>query len=235
MNLQDVTRETILQYKQDLLDKGLSSLTVGGYITVVRKFYAWCEVSRLYPNIAQGVKSPRREQAFRKSPLTSEQATALLNYFELQPRDFAICSLLLRTGIRTIEAIRANVSDLSMKGGQNILYIQGKGRTDRTDYVVLAEKCKRAISDYLGTRGRVLSGDPLFTSVANCNPGGRLTTHAISNAIRRGLKAIGLNDRAYTTHSLRHTCAVSLLRAGGTIHQAKSVLRHSSVSQQRYI
>jgi len=229
-DLSKVTREQILSYKQDLLESGLSSLTVGSYITVVRKFYEWAEANRYYPNVAKGVKSPKRKQAFRKNPLTSSQATELLNYFEESPRDFAIVNLLLRTGLRTIEVIRADIGDLGIRQGQRILKIQGKGSDDKDSFVVLTEKCNKAITGYLSIRGRKKASDPLFTSHANRNKGQRLTTHTVSVLVKKGLRAIGLDDPSLTAHSLRHTCAVSILRAGGSLADCKNVLRHSNTA-----
>lgn len=229
-DLAEITREQILTYKQDLLDSGLSSLTVGSYITVVRKFYEWTESNRYYPNVAKGVKSPKRKQAFRKNPLTAQQATELLNYFEDQPRDFAIVNLLLRTGLRTIEVIRADIGDLGIRQGQRILKIQGKGSDDKDSFVVLTDKCNRSITEYLATRGRKRASEPLFTSQANRNIGERLTTHTVSILVKRGLRAIGLDDPSLTAHSLRHTCAVSILRAGGSLADCKNVLRHSNTA-----
>ena len=53
---------------------------------------------------------------------------------------------------------------------------------------------------------------------------------------KEGLRAIGLNCPEFTAHSLRHTCAETILRAGGTIQDAQGVLRHaSSVTTQIYI
>ena len=53
---------------------------------------------------------------------------------------------------------------------------------------------------------------------------------------KRGLRAIGLDDRTITAHSLRHTCAVNILRAGGTLQDAQNVLRHMAVTTtQLYI
>ena len=230
ISLIEVTREQLLSYKQELIEKGLSSLTIGSYITIVRKLHLWLEENRICINVARGIKSPKKVNAFRKSPLTSQQARELLNYFEESARDSAIVNLLLRTGIRTIEAIRANIEDLAMKGGQSILYIQGKGRADRSEFVVITPEMKTIISDYLFTRGRVLDSDPLFASRANRNLDQRLTTHTIGHLVKRGLRAIGINDKSITCHSLRHTCAVSILKAGGSIMDARAVLRHSSTA-----
>jgi integrase/recombinase XerC/integrase/recombinase XerD len=44
------------------------------------------------------------------------------------------------------------------------------------------------------------------------------------------MKAIGLDGREYTAHSLRHTTAATILRNGGQLTDAQNVLRHSNPS-----
>ena len=130
--LSEITRVELLEYKEALLSSGMSSLTVGSYITSVRRFYEWSEANKYYPNVAKGIKTPKRKQQFRKQPLLPAQATDLLNYYQHKAlRDYAIINLLLRTGLRTIEVIRANVEDITYKGTQRVLVIQGKGRDEK--------------------------------------------------------------------------------------------------------
>lgn len=227
--LSEITREEILSYKQDLLGSGMSSLTVGSYITVVRKFYEWAEAHKLYPNVAKGVKTPSRKQQFRKQPLLPGQATALLSYYQGRAlRDYAIITLLLRTGLRTIEVSRARVEDLQYKGSQRVLLVQGKGRDERDNFVLLTDKAYQPIADYLATRGKVKGSEPLFTSSSNNSKGATLTTRTISQIAKDGLRAIGLDESFYTAHSLRHTTAVNILRAGGSLEQAQFTLRHTN-------
>lgn len=183
------------------------------------------------------MKSPKRQNKFRRHGLTPEQSQRLLSYFsERSPRDYAIISLLLRTGIRTIELCRADISDLTFQSGQRILKIKGKGHDDKDSFVCITDKTFQAIDAYLRTRGRIKLGDPLFTSDSNNSMGKRLTTKTISSTAKEGLRHIGLNCPEFTAHSLRHTCAETILRAGGTIQDAQGVLRHaSSVTTQIYI
>ena len=227
--LSGIARAQVLEYKEDLLGYGMSSLTVGSYITSVRRFYEWTEANKYYPNVAKGIKTPRRKQQFKKQPLLPAQATALLSYYRDRAlRDYAIVNLLLRTGLRTVEAIRANVEDITYKGGQRVLLVQGKGRDERDNFVLLTDKAYQPIADYLATRGQVEGSEPLFTSTSNNSKGERLTTRSISHIAKEGLKAIGLNEKAFTAHSLRHTTAVNILRAGGTLEAAQFTLRHSN-------
>lgn len=227
--LSQITRAEILEYKEGLLTSELSSLTVSSYITSVRKFYEWAEANKYYPNVAKGIKSPNRKQQFKKQPLLPSQATALLDYYKHRAlRDYAIISLLLRTGLRTIEVIRANVEDLVFKGSQRVLLVQGKGRTERDNFVLLTDKAYQPIAEYLATRGDVNGSEPLFTSTSNNSNGERLSTRTISYIAKEGLKAIGLDEKAFTAHSLRHTTAVNILRAGGSLETAQLTLRHSN-------
>ena len=71
-------------------------------------------------------------------------------------------------------------------------------------------------------------GEPLFTSSSNNNRGGRLTTRTVSGIAKDHLRRVGLDSREYTAHSLRHTTAVTIMRAGGSIEDTQHVLRHSS-------
>ena len=227
-SLSQIARPQLLEYKEELLGSGMSSLTVGSYITSVRRFYTWTEANKFYPNIAKDIKSPKRKQQFRKQPLTTDQATKLLSYYqEGAVRDYAIVNLLLRTGLRTIETIRANVEDITFKGSSRVLLIQGKGRDEKDNFVILTDKAYQPIERYLSTR-RATGSEPLFISDSNNNKGERLTTRTISYIAKEGLKAIGLNEKQFTAHSLRHTTAVNILRAGGSLETAQFTLRHTN-------
>ena len=61
IHIGQISRPDILQYRQELLEgeRGLSSQTVAAYIVAIRRFYAWAEAEKLYPDIARGVKSPK--------------------------------------------------------------------------------------------------------------------------------------------------------------------------------
>ena len=227
--LSEIARPQLLEYKEELLSSNMSSLTVGSYITSVRRFYEWTEANKYYPNVAKGIKTPKRKQQFKKQPLLPAQATALLSYYQDKAlRDYAIVNLLLRTGLRTIEVIRANVEDITFKGSQRVLLVHGKGRDERDNFVLLTEKAYQPIAEYLATRGKVNSSEPLFTSTSNNSKGERLSTRSISYIAKEGLKAIGLDEKAFTAHSLRHTTAVNILRGGGSLEQAQMTLRHSN-------
>jgi integrase/recombinase XerD len=227
--LSEIARPQLLEYKEELLSSLKSSLTVGSYITSVRRFYEWTEANKYYPNVAKGIRTPKRKQQFRKQPLTEQQQAKLLTHFATQgSRDFSLINLILNTGLRTIEVIRASVEDITFKGSQRVLMVQGKGRDEKDNFVVIEDEVYYPLAKYLATRGKISPSEPLFASTSNNSKGERLTTRTISYIAKEGLKAIGLDDKSFTAHSLRHTAAVNILDAGGSLYQAQLSLRHSN-------
>lgn len=242
-NLSQMTKADVAEYKSHLETVlKLSPLTVGSYMVSLRKFYEWVETEGLYKNITKGIKTPQRSQAFEKQYLSERKSRELLEYFEgISLRDFAIVNLMLRTGLRTIEVSRAQVGDICYMGEQRVLKIWGKGKSEAEkgkdyNFVVLTEKTYTPIKNYLeAARRGAKSGEPLFTSNSHQNQGEQLSTRTISGLCKEGLKAIGLDGKEYTAHSLRHTTASLLLGHGQTLLAVQHVLRHASVNTtQRY-
>lgn len=230
--LSEVDRKTVLQYKSDLLQSSLSTLTVESYLTVVRKFFEWTETERIFPNVAKGIKAPRRTyKGFRKLPLNRDQIQELLLSIDrstlLGKRDFALVNLLLRTGLRTIEIVRADIGDISQRYGQSILKVHGKGSDSKEDqYVVLTEKSLGPIRDYLKARGDNNPGSPLFASLSRMNRNERLTTRSIRKIVKEMFRSIGIDAPEYTAHSLRHTAGVLVLESGADLYSTQLFMRH---------
>ncbi len=228
-------REDILSYKQYLIeDQNLTPLTISGYLTALRRFFEWLEINRIYPNVAKGIKGPKKKRGFRKNALTIEQVIKLLssiNTDSLQDkRDFAMVNLMIRTGLRTIEISRANKEDLCQQGGQYVLLVHGKGRDSKDDIVVLTDSALKPILEYLKLRGKIKDHEPLFASNSTKNMGKRLTTRSISRIVKNRLIDIYIDDSKITAHSLRHTAITLSLLGGATPQEARSMARHADIN-----
>ena len=224
--INELSRVDVICFKETLLATH-SNLSVASYLVALRRFYEWAEGNKLYPNIAKGIKSPKRKNAYLKEHLRENQIHSLLKYLAGNTRDYAIVNLLLRTGLRCIEITRLNIEDVTYKGGKRILRVWGKGRDERDNFVVLTDKAYQPIKAYLETRGITTLKEPLFISTSNRNLQGRLTTRTISKICKESFRAIGIDGKEYTAHSLRHTTAVMLLK-NGSLADVQSVLRHAS-------
>jgi len=227
----DITRKEVIQYKEDLLAGGYSPLTVGGYLTVVRKFYAFAEANKYYYNVAKEIKTPKKRQIFEKETLTLVESANLNTYVKenKSSRDYAIVNLIQATGLRTIEVVRANIEDITIRNGKRVLLVHGKGRDSKDQVIVLTDTAYKPIAEYLNNyRQKAKNNEALFISASRNNKGQRLTTRFISGLVKEGLQKIGLDDRRYTAHSLRHTVGTLLYAKTGRIDQVQIALRHSS-------
>lgn len=221
----------IVAYKEQLISSGKSSYTVCGYLTVIRKFFEWLESQKIFPNIAKNVKGLKSPRGFRKECLTVEQVKEALASFDVSTseglRDYTIFNLLVRTGLRTVEVTRANVGDLRQQSGEAVLWIQGKGRDSKDDFVILVEETLRPLRKYLARRGPLNNEDALFSSSSNRSRGKPLKERTIRGIIKETLRRIDIDDSRITTHSLRHTAISLSIKGGASLVQAQAMARHS--------
>ena len=229
--LSTLLREDILAYKDHLLQLGLSSYTVSSYITATRKLFEWLEAEKVYPNIARGVKGTKKAKGFRKDCLTPGQIREALEAIDQRTleglRDYALLNLLLRTGLRTVEISTATLGDLRQESGSAVLWIRGKGRASKDDFVLLVEETLRPLRAYLSARGRLKESEPLFASGSRRNTGEPLTTRSISRIVKDRLRAVGIDDSRLTAHSLRHTAITLSIKGGASLQQAQAMARHT--------
>lgn len=223
-------RADIISYVDELTKKGYKPKSIAYYTVSVRRFFGWLNSRGKYPNIASGVKGPRKmKQEFVKMHLSADERRELLREAEKRgERDYAIVNLMLRNGLRTIEVSRLDVGDISVRRGVRVMKVWRKGSISKDSMVVLTDGAYGPIRAYLDTRGPTLDGSPLFVTAGDGQTGTRMSPRRIQQIVRCCLDAIGLTGREYSPHSLRHTTAVAILEGGGDIFDVQTVLGHSS-------
>ena len=227
-------REDVLAFRDDLKASGLKPTTVQNYITATRIFFKWTAQEGLYPNIAEHVKGAKLDKNHKKDYLTSRQAKEVLAGVQTDSeeglRNYAILSLMVTGGLRTIEVSRADVEDLRTVGESTVLYIQGKGREEKTEYIKISAPVEKAIRSYLKARENVEEGQPLFTSTSNNSKGKRITTRTVSGVVKTALRNAGYDSTRLTAHSLRHTAITLALLAGREITEVQQFARHANLN-----
>lgn len=227
------TRDTVISFKK-YLSTNKSTGTIATYLSALRRFFSWTESEGLFPNITAGVKSPRIDSGHKKDAFTANQLKTIIGGIERNnlkgARDYALFCLISATGLRTIEAARADISDIRNIGGEECLFIQGKGRTSKSDFVKLSAHVMEAIKAYLKMRGKVAENSPLFASISHRNNGGRMTTRSISRICKSAMTSAGFVSKRWTAHSLRHSAITLALIAGISIQEVSQFARHSNIS-----
>lgn len=226
-------REDILAYRDYLIASGHKPSTVQSYIVAARLFFAWLEQEGIYSNVAEHVKGAKLDKAHKKDYMTTRQIKTMLSKVERDTlqgkRDYAMLVLMITGGLRTIEVSRADIGDIRALGDDTVLYLQGKGHVEKTDFVKLDGHVEEAIRDYLTARGATDQSAPLFTSSSNNSKGQRLSTRAISGIVKDRMQAAGYNSDKLTAHSLRHTAVTLSLLAGKPLEEVQQFARHSNM------
>ena len=233
-NISSPTHNDVVNYKRYLESKERKPATIALYLASTRSFFQWTEQNNIYHNITVGVKAPTLERGHKKDYFAANQVKNILTGIDRSNveglRNYAILALMTTGGLRTVEIARANVEDLCVVGGISVLYVQGKGRKDRTEFVKLTPQVEEAIRAYFKARGDVQTTEPLFVSVSKRNHGGRLTTRTISGVCKSSMRNAGYNSDRLTAHSLRHTAVTLALLNGQTLEEVQHFARHHDIS-----
>lgn len=232
--IKNPTREDIIAFREELKATGHKPTTIQNYITATRLFFQWTEQEHVYPNIAAHIKGAKLDREHKKDYLTSRQVKTVLGDIDRASltgkRDYAMLVLMITGGLRTIEVTRADVGDLRTAGDNTVLYVQGKGRDEKTEYIKLDAQVEAAIRDYLKARGETRPEAPLFASASNNSKGKRMTTRAISGIAKAHMIEAGYNSDKLTAHSLRHTAVTLSLLAGKPLEEVQQFARHANMA-----
>lgn len=230
-------RGDVLAYKKELLLR-LKPATVNAYLAAVRQFFRWTEQEGFYPDVSAGLKGAKLDKEHKKDALSIADCTVLLNLVDRSTtrgiRDYAMLCVMLTGGLRCVEIVRANVEDVEIIAGTPRLYVLGKGRTERNEFVNLPRQTFKAIREWIDLRereeGHKAGGkEPLFTGLSNNGKGTRLTGRAVSAIAKEALRRAGYDSDRITAHSLRHTAITAALEAGEDIREVMRFARHSNI------
>ncbi|MCR5259308.1 MAG: site-specific integrase [Desulfovibrio sp.] len=227
-------REDLIEYRDALKAEGKKASTISLYMVAARLFFRWLAQENLYPDVAEHIKGAKIDKVHKRDYLTASQIRTVLDGIDrstpLGVRDYALIALMASCGLRTIEVSRADVGDLGTAGGASVLYVQGKGRSEKAEYVKLPEPVERAVRVYLASRGKVGEKDPLFASLSRNCRGERLSTRSISGAVKERMVEAGYSSPRLTAHSLRHSAVTLSLLAGRSLEEVQQFARHSNVA-----
>jgi len=208
--------------------KPASRTTAHDYYRALRTFFNWLEREGLvHENPFAHLKPPKTEKKVITA-LTPEEIARLFQCClktPMETRNKAIVSVLLDTGLRVSELASLAVEDVDMNTG-SIVVRHGKGGKQRI--VHIGSKAQKALWKYM-TIYRKSESKSLF--INRC--GEQLDAVGVKIFIKR----LGESAKvSVSPHKLRHTFAISYLRAGGDVFSLQYLLGHSTLSMtQRYL
>lgn len=238
--ISNITREVLTSYREYLGGK-YKAASANLYLTATKLFVGFLyQEGVIATNVAERIKNFKVSEQHAKDALSAQMTKQIIGGFDTSTlkgkRDKAIYTLMTTCGLRCVEVMRANVGDLVNRGDKVFLQVQGKGRDDKNECVEVPAPVMNLLNMYLVDRAGVSDDAPLFASVSHRNFGGRLTTTSISRIIKTTLRANGINSSRITAHSLRHTCANTMILNGVDLRRVQEVLRHKNITvTQRYL
>lgn len=223
-NIQYPTRDSIIGFR-NMLRETYSSNTVNAYMISVRALFKYLEIHNLYKNIAVDVKGAKYDTTPKKEVLSLEQMQTIYNDL-VDIRERAIFGLMISTGLRVCEVSTALIEDIKMYNNEVVLFVLGKKRDSKSDYVKLSNQVLNDLQDYIGNR----TSGSIFISTSNENYGKGLSTVSLRKIIKNIFKRYGLDKDTLSCHSLRRSFAVVSYETGSSIYDIQQVLRHQSIN-----
>lgn len=207
--------------------------------TVRRLFSYFYKQEELEANPAALVETPKihEKNIIRLEP---DEAARLLDEIEsgekltdsqkkyhhfTKPRDLAMVTLLLGTGMRVSECVGIDIKDIDFD--VNGVRIVRKGGNETILY--FGSEVEKTLKDYLDIRENINAQngheDALFLSIQNK----RINIRSVQNLVKKYSKLVtGMKN--ISPHKLRSTYGTTLYRETGDIYLVADVLGHSDVN-----
>jgi integrase/recombinase XerD len=196
----------------------------------LRSFFRYLKrTCKLLSNPSAELECARQLKTLPKSILTVEEVAKLLESIPKNSasglRDWVAVELLYATGLRRFELLNLELTSLRL--GEEMLYILGKGRKERV--VPMGCGARKALEAYLHKgRPQLVSGQHSRLLVSQYH-GGPVSEEELLAAIRQHARRAGIQEIT-GFHQFRHTCATHLLRGGADLRCIQTLLGHSQLN-----
>ncbi len=192
-------------------------------IISIRQFWKYLKTKAhlIENNITEEIETPKLPKRMPKY-LNLEESVRLLIQCQKSPRDHCIITIFLNCALRLSELASLNIDQVN----NDILTVIGKGNKERK--IFLTPAAKKSINSWMQIRNtQNIDTNALFIS----RNGGRITTRAVQNIVKKYVIESGLDPAAISTHKLRHTAATLMYKYGKVdIRSLQQILGHESIA-----
>jgi site-specific recombinase XerD len=221
--------------------KDLTNKTLSNYHSTLSVFFDWMITQKIVienpVNFVQRAKPERRvidslpEEEIKKllkavvhtNPYSRPGKKTCSNRLPEAERNTAMILFFLDNGCRVSELCNLQLKDLDMK--QQRAFILGKGSKER--FIPFSDRTRQAIWQYHTKRGELYPDDYVFATERNR----QLDRNSILKMLTRASTRAGISH--VHPHRLRHTFAITYIRAGGGLFELQMILGHETLEMVR--
>jgi integrase len=171
----------------------------------------------------------------QKPPLKLKEIWAIRVNLQVsgRRRDLALFNLAIDSKLRACDLVTLRVQDICQSGQVAARAIIMQQKTKRPVQFEITEQTRAAVTAWIEQK-RLTAGEYLFPSRIRSSP--HLSKRQYARILKSWLKEIGLDPRAYGTHSLRRTKASLIYRRTKNLRAVQLLLGHTRVeSTVRYL
>ncbi len=214
-----IERADVEEFLSHLASQGITGLSRARKLAAIRELYRFLvDEGSLERSPSASVATPKRER-HERSYLTRDEYNRLLASAGTHPRDFAILTLFLQTGVRVSELCALRLGSVDLAGRK--IQVQGKGQVERT--IELERKGISAIKLWLSIRPPA-TDDHLFLNYEGSGLGER----SVKKLVRKYRIQAGIAKKG-GCHSLRHSFATAKAEQNVSPYQLKEWLGHAKL------
>ena len=170
-----------------------------------------------------------------KPPLRPKHVWSIRTKLQLadRKRDLALFNLAIDSKLRGCDVVALKLEDIAPHGYAVERATVRQKKTGQPVQFEVTEQTRQAVDDYLRTAERK-QGEFLFGAQRHQHRG--LSTRQYARLVSDWVRGIGLDPRAFGTHSLRRTKATLIYRRTGNLRAVQLLLGHTKIeSTVRYL
>jgi len=171
----------------------------------------------------------------QKPPLKRNEIWSIRVHLQIRGkiRDLALFNLAIDSKLRACDLVRVRVRDVTHGKQVASRAIVMQRKTKRPVQFEICDQTKAAVSNLIAFNGLQVN-DYLFPS--RKNPNMHISTRQYAKLLKGWVADVGLDPKAYGTHSLRRTKATLIYRRTKNLRAVQLLLGHSKVeSTVRYL
>jgi len=223
-SLEEITKNDIEAFIEHEQDRGLMLSTVRTRLHCVNAFLGYAIDAGIVNAAVLARRISLKKPETLPRAMDPDDVKQLLSVVE-KPRDRAMITVLLRTGMRIGELLNTKMPDLHLKDRRIDIYEGEKNRLGRVVY--LSDDAVSALKVWLTMR------DPHKEFLFYAQSKTSMSYSTARQLFVDYLTKAGLAYKGYSLHALRHTFASELLNAGMRIECLQPLMGHTSLDVTR--